>query len=197
MVSTIGEYESPKKGTIPGVWKDKVCPTGICYIRWECSIEISCNPSKIKFYQGHKIIVKTDRLGIYCNWSSLRMPSNIRLRDSSSCLIISMHRPYTFLKDEVAIKQRTLTPPDTLSCPTLGLSFALMLRPFTPEIVMFSDSLSFEQERRTSTIGIFWDWVRLDGHVERWHQDTHCYIRAHQTRKITILVQHESKASPV
>ena len=36
-------------------------------------------------------------------------------------------------------QQRTLTPPDTWSCPTLGLASVLMLRPISPELVMFPD----------------------------------------------------------
>ena len=38
-----------------------------------------------------------------------------------------------------ACQQRTLTPPDTWSCPTLGLASVLMLRPITPELVLFLD----------------------------------------------------------
>ena len=34
-------------------------------------------------------------------------------------------------------QQRTLTPPDTRSCPTLGLASVLMLRPISPELVFF------------------------------------------------------------
>ena len=34
-------------------------------------------------------------------------------------------------------QQRTLTPPDTWSCPTLGLACVLMLRPISPEHVIF------------------------------------------------------------
>ena len=36
----------------------------------------------------------------------------------------------------VACQQRTLTPPDTWSCPTLGLASVLMLRPISPELVL-------------------------------------------------------------
>ena len=36
-------------------------------------------------------------------------------------------------------KQRTLTPADTWSCPTLGLASVLMLRPISPELVLFAD----------------------------------------------------------
>ena len=36
-------------------------------------------------------------------------------------------------------QQRMLTPPHTRSCPTLGLGSVLMLRPFSPELVLFLD----------------------------------------------------------
>ena len=39
----------------------------------------------------------------------------------------------------VACQQRTLTPPDTWSCPTLGLASVLILRPISPEFVFFPD----------------------------------------------------------
>ena len=38
-----------------------------------------------------------------------------------------------------ACQQRMLTPPDTWSCPTLGLAIVLMLRPISPELVLFPD----------------------------------------------------------
>ena len=38
-----------------------------------------------------------------------------------------------------AWQQRTLTPPDTWSCPALGLASVLMLRPISPELVLFLD----------------------------------------------------------
>ena len=38
-----------------------------------------------------------------------------------------------------ACQQRTLTPPTTLSCPTLGLASVLMLRPISLELVLFPD----------------------------------------------------------
>ena len=39
----------------------------------------------------------------------------------------------------VACRQGTLTPPDTWSCPTLWLASVLMLRPISPELVLFLD----------------------------------------------------------
>ena len=38
-----------------------------------------------------------------------------------------------------ACQQKTLTPPDTWSCPTLGLASVLMLRPMSPELVLLLD----------------------------------------------------------
>ena len=38
-----------------------------------------------------------------------------------------------------ACQQRTLTPPDTWSCPTLGLACVLMSRPISPELFLFPD----------------------------------------------------------
>ena len=38
-----------------------------------------------------------------------------------------------------ACQQRTLTPPVTWSCPTLGLTCVLMLKPISPELVLFPD----------------------------------------------------------
>ena len=38
-----------------------------------------------------------------------------------------------------ACQQRTLTPLDTWSCPTLGLASVLMLRPISPELVLSPD----------------------------------------------------------
>ena len=44
----------------------------------------------------------------------------------------------------VACLQRTLTPLDTWSCPTLGLACVLMLRPISPKLDFFSGLWSFE-----------------------------------------------------
>ena len=38
-----------------------------------------------------------------------------------------------------ACKQTTLTPPDTWSCPTLGLASVLLLSPIFPGVVLFTD----------------------------------------------------------
>ena len=40
---------------------------------------------------------------------------------------------------DAACQQRKLTPPDTWSCPTLGLSSVLMLRPISPELFLGPD----------------------------------------------------------
>ena len=46
------------------------------------------------------------------------------------------HRTYA---TGAACQQRTLTPPDTWSCPTLGLACVLMSRPIFPELVLSPD----------------------------------------------------------
>ena len=43
------------------------------------------------------------------------------------------------LSTGAACQQWTLTPPDTWSCPTLGLASVLMLRPISLELVLFPD----------------------------------------------------------
>ena len=39
----------------------------------------------------------------------------------------------------LACRQGTLTPPDTWSCPALGLANVLMFKPIPPELVLFPD----------------------------------------------------------
>ena len=46
---------------------------------------------------------------------------------------------YRTFATEAAYQQRTLTPPDTWSCPTLGLACVLMSRRISPELVLFAD----------------------------------------------------------
>ena len=46
------------------------------------------------------------------------------------------HRTYA---TGAACQQRTLSPPDTWSCPTFGLACVLMSRPNSPELVLFPD----------------------------------------------------------
>ena len=53
------------------------------------------------------------------------------------CLIVQgFHRTYA---TGAACQQRTLTPRDTWSCPTLGLACVLMSRPISPELVLSPD----------------------------------------------------------
>ena len=51
-------------------------------------------------------------------------------------IVQGFHRTYA---TGAACQQRTLTPPDTLSCPTLGLACVLMSRPIFPELVLSPD----------------------------------------------------------
>ena len=48
-------------------------------------------------------------------------------------IVQGFHRTYA---TGAACQQRTLTPPDTWSCPTLGLACVLMSRPISPELVL-------------------------------------------------------------
>ena len=51
-------------------------------------------------------------------------------------IVQGFHRTYA---TGAACQQRTLTPPDTWSCPTLGLAYVLMSRPISPELVLSPD----------------------------------------------------------
>ena len=52
-------------------------------------------------------------------------------------IVQGFHRTYA---TGAACQQRTLTPPDTWSCPTLGRACVLMSRPISPELVLSPDS---------------------------------------------------------
>ena len=56
----------------------------------------------------------------------------------------------------LACQQRTLTPPDTWSCPTLGLACVLMLRPISPDLVLFPDFEFRTSQSVLLIILIFW-----------------------------------------
>ena len=59
------------------------------------------------------------------------------LRNSTFYLIVQgFHSTYA---TGAAYQQKTLTPPDTWSCPTLGLACVLMSRPISPELVLSPD----------------------------------------------------------
>ena len=51
-------------------------------------------------------------------------------------IVQGFHRTYA---TGAACQQRTLTPPDTWSCPTLGLACVLMSRPISPELFLSPD----------------------------------------------------------
>ena len=51
-------------------------------------------------------------------------------------LCVRFHRPFA---TGAACQQRTRTPPNTWSCPTLRLACVLMSRPISPELVLFTD----------------------------------------------------------
>ena len=79
-------------------------------------------------------------IGHYTNFWSLLIWT-LLLNLTFYLIVQGFHRTYA---TGAACQQRTLTPPDAWSCPTLGLACVLMLRPFSPELVLFPDFLSFE-----------------------------------------------------
>ena len=63
-------------------------------------------------------------------------------------IVQGFHRTYA---TGAACQQRTLTPPDTWSCPTLGLACVLMSRPVSPELVL-SPTFEFRTPLGTSLL---------------------------------------------
>ena len=74
-------------------------------------------------------------IGHYTNFWPLLI---LTLLPNSTCYLIvqSFHRTYA---TGATCQQRTLTPPDTWSCPTLGLACVLTSRPISPELVLSPD----------------------------------------------------------
>ena len=82
-----------------------------------------------------------------------------------------------------ACQQRTLTPPDTWSCPTLGLASVLMLRPISPELVLFLD---FRTSLGTSVFACivpiimltcddkYWTFLFNNYYAHMWWQNIGC-----------------------
>ena len=84
----------------------------------------------IKFTISKKILI-----GHYTNFWPLLIWT--LLPNLTFYLIVQgFHRTYA---TGAACQQRTLTPPDTWSCPTLGLACVLMSRPTSPELVLSPD----------------------------------------------------------
>ena len=61
------------------------------------------------------------------------------------------------------VRQRTLSPPDTLSCPTLGLASVLMLRQISPGLVLSPD---FRTSLGTSVLPSSQLWYILDRNLK-------------------------------
>ena len=59
-----------------------------------------------------------------------------------------------------ACQQRTLTPPDTWSCPTFGLASVLMLRPISPELVLFR-TFELRTSLGTSFLLLSYYWLNM------------------------------------
>ena len=65
------------------------------------------------------------------HWSDIT-----QIFDPITYLHLVTHRKFA---TGAASKQMTLTPPETWPCPTLGLVSDVMLRPISPELVLFPD----------------------------------------------------------
>ena len=76
-----------------------------------------------------------------------------------------------------ACQLRTLTPPDTCSCPTLGLACVLMSKPISPELVLFPDfwvsntpryfCFAFKLQRRLWALYIIWV-ISISNGISTW-----------------------------
>ena len=71
-----------------------------------------------------------------CQLTGEGLRNNIWLYLTFYLIVQGFHRTYA---TGAACQQRTLTPPDTWSCPSLGLACVLMSIPISPELVLSSD----------------------------------------------------------
>ena len=74
-------------------------------------------------------------------------------------IVQGFHRTYA---TGAACQQRTLTPPDTWSCPTLGLACVLMSRPISPELVLSPDFWISNTPR-------YFSFASFRSHQDGWH----------------------------
>ena len=70
-------------------------------------------------------------IGHYTNFCPL-LSLDLTTELTFKLIVQGFHRTYA---TGAACQQRTLAPPDTWSCPTLGLAWVLMSRPISPELV--------------------------------------------------------------
>ena len=80
-------------------------------------------------------------------------------------IVQGFHRTYA---TGAACQQRTLTPPDTWSCPTLGLACDLMSRPISPELVLSPD-FWISNIHRYFSFASDYNWIVLK-HVDKLRQ---------------------------
>ena len=73
-------------------------------------------------------------------------------------IVQGFHRTYA---TGAACQQRTLTPPDTWSCPTLGLACVLMSRPISPELVLSPDFWISNTPRYFSFASVYMVYLHL------------------------------------
>ena len=106
---------------------------------------------------------KVSQVELYNRRENLRKPSPICIKRSiptSSSIyfrlflicVVAMTEAY---KTYMPCQQRTLTPPDTWSCPTLGLACVLMSRPISSELVLSPD-FCISNIPRYFSFAIFW-----------------------------------------
>ena len=79
-----------------------------------------------------------------CIWQlNKHYTSRLRTRTYCASSIVwpsdYLHFEFSTYATGAACQQRTLTPPDTWSCPNLGLACVLMSRPISPELVLSPD----------------------------------------------------------
>ena len=74
-----------------------------------------------------------------CDNISINLLFSLSANESGFYLNLSAWCYYRTFATGAACQQRTLTPPDTWSCPALELACILTLRPISPELVLFPD----------------------------------------------------------
>ena len=89
----------------------------------------------------------------------------------------------------VACRQRTLTPPDTWSCPILGLAYVLMLKPVFPMLSCFPD-YDFWTPLGTSILLPLLPYVLVK--YPSYFLVTYCHVISPITSKMLFCVENES-----
>ena len=91
-------------------------------------------------------------IGHYNNFWSLRIWTLLP-NLNFNLIMRGFHRTFA---TGATCQQRTLTPPDTWSCPTLGIACVLMSRLISPELVLFPDFWVSNIRRRYFSFALRW-----------------------------------------